>query len=61
MNNHYYILPDGMKVDNMKDAMKALKCTRGMFKYMRDMGIVKRIEVANSDEELNSLEDERRI
>lgn len=58
MNNHYYLLPDGSVKANMKEAMIALRCTRSMFKYMRDMNIVKKIEVANSDEQLNSLKDE---
>ena len=40
---HYYILPDGSKAKNMKEAIQILKITKHVFKVLRKNNLVKKV------------------
>lgn len=43
MNNHYYILPDGSCVDNMKDGKRRLGIGSDAFRSLVRKGIIKKV------------------
>lgn len=43
MNNHYYILPDGSSVDNMKDGKRRLGIGSDAFRSLVRKGIIKKV------------------
>lgn len=43
MNNHYYILPDGSSVDNMKDGKRRLGMGSDAFRSLVRKGIIKKV------------------
>lgn len=43
MNNHYYILPDGFSVDNMKDGKRRLGIGSDAFRSLVRKGIIKKV------------------
>jgi len=44
MNNHYYLLPNGTKVDNMKDGCNALSISSEKFRAKVRGGEIVRVD-----------------
>lgn len=56
---HYYILPDGTRAENMKEACDKLKCGSSFFKTLLKRNMVKKIEISESNRSLNTQKDEK--
>ena len=50
MKNHYYLLPDGTRAENMKEACEMMHIRTGLFKRLVKSGdIIKKEDVAESN------------
>ena len=56
MNTHYYILPDGSRAENMKEACKSLGVGSRFFKTLIKRGLVKKILTSEASSPRNVQE-----
>ncbi|MBK3518910.1 hypothetical protein [Carboxylicivirga marina] len=57
VQKHYYLLPDGTKVDNMKDGCAHLGKASNTFKDLVKRGTIKKITVNNQVQNGNGKEE----